>query len=210
MSEKMLFPLWSGAPPLVLASQSATRRAMLETAGLPVEPVSPDIDERALETAATSSGINANEVAIVLAREKAMAVSARMPGRTVIGADQTLTLGSRRFHKPASLLQAREKLLALRGRTHVLHSAVVVAQDGLVLWGEVDEARLTMRDFSEAFLDEYLDAAGDTVLTSVGSYRIEGLGQHLFERIEGSHATILGMPILPLLDFLRREGALTP
>ena len=149
------------------------------------------------------------EIAALLAREKATAVAAQMPGRLVLGADQTLALGERLFTKPADLAAAREQLKTLRGKTHELHAAIAVARDGAIVFEHRDEARLTMRAFSDAFLDRYLEAAGHAVTASVGAYQVERSGIHLFERIEGSHFTILGLPLLPLLDFLRREGALS-
>jgi septum formation protein len=197
-------PLWQSADPLVLASKSAIRRAMLEAAGLPVVVAPADVDERAIE--ARAGLVGAGEVAALLAREKARVASARSGPRFVIGADQTLALGDQRFTKPTSRAAAREQLRALSGRTHELHSAVAVARDGRVLFCQVDVARLTMRTLSDRFLDAYLDQAGVAVTTSVGGYQLERLGVHLFERIEGDHFTILGMPLFALLGFLRREG----
>jgi septum formation protein len=198
--------LWLGAQPLVLASQSKVRRALLEAAGIPVEVRPADIDERALEAQARLSG--PAEVAALLARAKASAVAAGMPGRFVVGADQTLALGERRFSKPADSAAAAEQLGSLRGATHGLHSAVAVARDNEVLYAHVATARLTMRDFSEAFLAGYLAAAGDAVLHSVGGYQLEGLGSQLFDRIEGDYFTVLGLPLLPLLQFLRAQRLL--
>jgi septum formation protein len=195
--------MWLMGAPLVLASRSAIRRAVLEAAGIPVEVSPADVDERVIEAGAGSSSPAA--VAALLARSKATAVSARMPSRIVIGADQTLALGRRRFSKPADRAAARQQLLALRGQSHELHSAVAVVRDEAVLYGGVEVARLTMRRFSEAFLDRYLDEAGPAVTASVGGYQLERIGIHLFERIDGDHFTILGMPILPLLAFFRRE-----
>jgi septum formation protein len=198
-------PLWC-AQPLVLASRSAPRRAMLEAAGLPVEIILPDIDERAVEAAAGSLG--PAEAARLLAREKARAVAQYSPGRLVIGADQTLALGRRRFDKPRDRAAACAQLMALSGNTHQLHSAVAVVRGENVLLDAVDTASLTMRSLSDAFLDAYFDAAGGAVLESVGGYQLEKLGIHLFERIEGDHFTILGLPLLALIAFLRREGSL--
>lgn len=200
-------PLWRAPSPLVLASKSLARRQMLVAAGIPVEAVPADIDERAAETALGNTE-NAAGVALHLAREKATAVARRMPGRLVIGADQTLALGTQRFSKPTDSGTARAQLLALRGRTHMLHSAVALMRDGQLLFYHEDAAQLTMRNVSDAFLDIYLDAAGDTVTESVGGYQLERTGIHLFERVEGDHFTILGMPLLPLLDALRRENLL--
>jgi septum formation protein len=196
--------LWQFADPLVLASKSAVRRAMLEAAGLPVVVAPADIDERAVETRAGLAG--AGEVAVLLAREKARVASSRSGASFVVGADQTLALAERRFTKPVDRATAREQLRALAGKTHELHSAVAVARDGRVLFSHVDVARLTMRSLSDRFLETYLDAAGDAVMDSVGGYQLEKLGIHLFERIDGDHFTILGLPLFALLSFLRREG----
>jgi septum formation protein len=199
-------PLWLAAHPLVLASRSATRRAMLEAAGIPLELVPATIDERALEM--RSPGGTASEIALLLAREKARAVAARVTGRFVVGADQTLVLGGRRFNKPGGREAAREQLRALSGRTHELHSAVAVARDGRAVFTHADVARMTVRALSERFIDSYLDAAGASVRASVGAYQVERLGVHLFERIEGDHFTVLGLPLPALLAFLRHEGCL--
>jgi septum formation protein len=199
--------LWHAGRPLVLASRSAIRCKVLEAAGIPVETVAADIDERAIEASAGAAG--PEEVASLLAREKARAVSALRPGRLVLGADQTLALGERRFSKPASRAAARQQLLALRGRTHELHSAVAVVRDGEPMFEHVAVARLTMREFSSRFLESYLDTAGDMLTASVGGYQVEGPGLQLFERIDGDYFTILGLPLLPVLNCLRRAGALT-
>jgi septum formation protein len=199
-------PLWRAAQPLVLASRSAPRRAMLEAAGLPVEISVPDLDERAVEAAAGPLG--PAEAAMLLAREKARAVARHRPGRLVIGADQTLALGQRRFDKPRDHAAARVQLMALSGNTHQLHSAVAILRSEEVLLDGVDTASLTMRSLSDAFLDAYFDAAGAGVLESVGGYQLEKLGIHLFERIEGDHFTILGLPLFKLIAFLRRNGCL--
>jgi septum formation protein len=199
-------PLWCTAHSLVLASRSASRRAMLVAAGLPIEVSVPDLDERAVEAAA--GPLAPAKVATLLAREKAMAMAREKPGRLVIGADQTLALGPRRFDKPRDAQAARAQLEALAGNTHELHSAVAVVRNGEVLLDAVDTARLTMRPLSEAFLDAYFAAAGPAVLESVGAYQLEKLGIHLFARIEGDHFTILGLPLLPLIAFLRKAGCL--
>jgi septum formation protein len=198
--------LWLAAQPLVLASKSAARRAMVEAAGIPLEVAPADIDERAVEARAGAG--TAADVASLLAREKSRAGSARHKGRLVVGADQTLAIGRTRFTKPVDRDSAREQLKALAGRTHELHSAVAVARNGRVVFGHVETAKLTMRALSEGFLDAYLDAAGHAVTASVGGYQLEGLGSHLFERIEGDYFTILGLPLFALLGFLRREGCL--
>jgi septum formation protein len=198
--------LWRGKSPVILASQSRARQALLTNAGIGFEAVTAEIDERAVQQA---SGLSApGEIASLLAREKALSVSARLPGKFVIGADQTLALGERLFSKPAGRAQAAEQLRALAGRSHELHSAVAVARDGKILFEAVAIAGMTMRRLGEAEIDVYLDEAGDAVTSSVGAYQLEGLGVHLFERIEGDHFTILGLPLLPLLAFLRSQRLL--
>lgn len=199
-------PLWRAPSPLVLASKSLARRQMLVAAGVPVEALPSDLDERAFEQ--TLGEIGPAEMALRLAREKATVVAARMPGRLVIGADQTLALGRRRFSKPADADEARVQLLALRGQTHTLHSAVALVRDDELMFEHADAARLTMRDISDAFLEIYLESAGNTVTESVGGYQLERTGIHLFERVEGDHFTILGMPLLPLLAAMRQHGFL--
>ena len=195
--------LWRGKSPLILASQSGARKMLLANAGLEFETETADIDERGIQAA--SKLANPREIGLLLAREKAKAVSANRPGSYVIGADQTLALGDRLFNKPAGRAQALAQLHDLADSTHELNSAVAVAHDGKIVFEDVSIARMTMRPMSEAELSAYLDAAGDAVTTSVGAYQLEGLGIHLFERIEGDHFTILGLPLLPLLAFLRRE-----
>jgi septum formation protein len=198
--------LWRGKHPLILASQSRARQALLANAGIDFEAVAAEIDERAVQQ---SSGLSApGEIAALLAREKALSVSSRQPGKFVVGADQTLALGKRLFSKPASRAQAAEQLRALAGRSHELHSAVAVARDRKLLFADVAIARMTMRRLGEAEIDAYLIEAGEAVTSSVGAYQLERLGVHLFERIEGDHFTILGLPLLPLLAFLRSERLL--
>ena len=198
--------LWLADNPLVLASKSAPRRALLEAAGIPVEVRPADIDERAVEQAADASA--AGEVAVLLARTKARAVASVLPGRLVLGADQTLVLGERRFDKPTDLAAARAQLRVLAGKTHELHSAIAFVRDGEVLNETVQVARMTMRSLSDRFLDAYLEAAGSAVTASVGAYQLERYGVHLFERVEADHFTILGLPLLQLLAFLRSAGLL--
>jgi len=179
---------------------------LLANAGIAFEAVPAEIDERAVQQ---SSGlVTPREVAALLAREKALDVSARHAGRYVVGADQTLVLGDRLFNKPDGRDQAAAQLGALAGRRHELHSAVAVARDRQIIFEHVAVAGLTMRPLGETEIAAYLDAAGDAVTSSVGAYQLEGLGVHLFERIEGDHFTILGLPLLPLLAFLRREKLL--
>lgn len=196
--------LWL-AEPLVLASKSSVRRALLEAAGIPLEIEPAAVDERAVESSKAASA-SAAYVALLLARAKALEVAGRKRKSTVLGADQTLALGERRFSKPASAEVAREQLKALAGKTHELHSAVAVARGGDILFETVATARLTMRPLSNGFLDAYLAAAGGGVSSSVGAYQLERVGVHLFERIEGDHSTILGLPLLPLLAYFRSAG----
>jgi septum formation protein len=197
-------PLWLSPQPLVLASKSDVRGKILAAAGLRFEIRPALIDERAVEAEAGTA--DAAGVARLLARAKASAVAGALPGRVVLGADQTLARGNRRFNKPADRAAAAEQLRTLRGRTHELHSALAVVRDGAVLFDCVDSARLTMRDISERFLESYLHMAGDAALASVGGYQLEGIGIHLFERVEGDYFTVLGLPLLPLLGFLRQNG----
>jgi septum formation protein len=196
--------LWLARQPLVLASKSDVRGKMLAAAGLRFEIRPAQLDERAVEEKAGIT--DAAAAACLLARAKAEALASSLPGRLVIGADQTLARGSTRFSKPADRAAAAEQLRALRGRTHELHSALALVCDGAVLFDCVDTARLTMRDFSDRFLDDYLDMAGGSALSSVGGYQLEGIGIHLFERVEGDYFTILGLPLLPLLAFLRQNN----
>ena len=197
-------PLWLARQPLVLASKSDIRGKILAAAGLRFEIRPAQIDERAVEAQA---GVHdAAAVAGVLARAKADAVAATVPGRPVLGADQTLALGNMRFSKPAGRADTASQLRQLRGKTHALHSALALTRDGELLFSCLETARLTMRDFSDRFLDNYLDMAGDAALASVGGYQLEGIGIHLFERVEGDYFTILGLPLLPLLAFLRDNG----
>jgi septum formation protein len=199
--------IWRGKHPLILASQSRARQMLLANAGISFEAVPADIDERSLQK---NSGLSApGEIAGLLAAEKALFVSSKNPGRYVVGADQTLALGTRLFSKPAGRAEAAEQLRLLAGQTHELHSAVAIARDGKIMFADVGIARMTMRRLDESEIEAYLDQAGQAVTTSVGAYQLEGLGVHLFERIDGDHFTILGLPLLPLLAFLRGEGLLS-
>jgi nucleoside triphosphate pyrophosphatase len=198
--------LWRAEKPLVLASQSRARQSLLAQAGLGFEVDPAEIDERAIEM--TSGLTEPGDIAALLAREKAMSVSIRRPGRYVIGADQTLALGRRIFNKPADRAQAAEQLRALSGHRHELYAAVAAAHHGKILFEHVAVARMTMRRLGDAEIDAYLDEAGGAVTSSVGAYQLEGLGIHLFEAIEGDHFTILGLPLLPLFAFLRQERLL--
>jgi septum formation protein len=198
--------LWRGQQPLILASKSKARQTLLANAGIAFESDPADIDERAVQQ---SSGLAApGEVASHLANAKARAVSGRRHGRYIVGADQTLALGTHIFNKPEGRVQAADQLRALSGRRHELHSAIAVVRDGKLLFDHVSIARMTMRQLDDAQIDTYLAEAGNAVTSSVGAYQLEGLGVHLFERIEGDHFTILGLPLLPLLAFLRGEHLL--
>lgn len=198
--------LWRAEAPLVLASGSATRRRLMEAAGLPFEVVSPQVDERALETELGHT--EPANLALALARAKALAVSAERPDALVVGADQALSCQGALVHKSATREAALQTLLRLSGRTHRLTSAFALIRAGEVLAAEADSADMTMRDLERSALALYLDAAGDAVLGSVGVYQWEGLGAHLFARVEGEHSTILGLPMLKVLAALRRLGAL--
>jgi septum formation protein len=195
--------LWRGANPLILASQSRARQMLLANAGLAFKAIPADIDERSLQQDSKASA--PGEIAALLAHEKARYVSERNAGHHVIGADQTLALGNRLFNKPQGRAAAAEQLRALSGQTHELHSAIAVALDGKIMFEAVAVARMSMRPLGGDDIRLYLDEAGEAVTTSVGAYQLEGLGVHLFERIEGDHFTILGLPLLPLLAFFRRE-----
>ena len=198
--------VWRGTHPLILASQSSARQALLANAGIAFEAIPAGLDELAIQLA---SGLSApGEIAALLARHKALFVSEKHPGRYVVAADQTLLLGGQLFSKPAGRAQAAAQLRALAGQTHELHSAAAIARNGEILFETVSVARMTMRRLDDAAISAYLDAAGEAVTTSVGAYQLEGLGVHLFERIEGDHFTILGLPLLPVLKFLRGQGLL--
>jgi septum formation protein len=190
-----------------LASKSAARRAVLEGAGVPYEAVVAGVDEEAVKTSLVAEGATPRDVADALAELKAIRVSRGRQG-FVIGADQTLDLDGALYDKAESLEAARERLQTLRGKSHRLHSAVVVAKEGVPIWREVATATLTMRDFSEAFLDDYLATEGPAALGSVGCYRLEGPGAQLFSKVEGDYFAILGLPLIGLLDLLRRHGEL--
>ncbi|WP_297507101.1 Maf family protein [uncultured Caulobacter sp.] len=193
--------------PVTLASTSATRRMILENAGVAFEAVSPGVDEAAAKAALLSESVSPRDVADALAEMKAVKVSMRRPG-LVIGADQTLDLDGRLIDKVDTLAEARDRLLDLRGRTHKLHSAVVVARDGQPIWRRVETAKLSVRPFSEAWLDAYMARRGEALLWSVGCYELESEGVQLFDRIDGDYFAILGLPLVGLLDFLRLHGAL--
>lgn len=195
------------APPLVLASQSMARAALLTAAGLRFEARPARIDEGAVKQACRAEGADAGETALTLAAMKARRIRDAEP--LVIGADQILICGETWFDKPADLDAARAQLVALRGQTHRLVTAVVCMRGGQEVWRHVTEPRLRMRGFSDAFLEDYLATEGDAILACVGAYRLEGLGVHLFDDIQGEHSATLGLPLVPLLGFLRQHGAVT-
>lgn len=194
--------------PFILASTSPFRRDMLANAGLDFDIVRPEIDERVVEETVAGSGLAPTDIASLLAEAKAVDVSERHPGRIVIGCDQILSLDEEVLHKPEDMEAARRRLLALSGKTHELHSAIVAARDGVALWRHVSTARMTVRKLDPAFVGQHLARVGDKALSSVGAYQIEGEGVQLFDRIEGSHFTIVGLPLLPLLAFLREQGVI--
>jgi septum formation protein len=191
---------------LILASGSAIRRTLLTNAGLSLTVDPAEIDEGAIKTRLREQGTPAVSAAIELASAKAQAVSSRHPGALVIGADQLLTLGNEWFDKPVDRAAAAGHLVRLSGRAHQLVCGVAVVQDGSELWRTAQSVVMHMRTLSQAFIDAYLDEAGDTVLASVGAYQLEGRGAQLFTAIEGDYFTVLGLPLLPLLAFLRQRG----
>lgn len=193
---------------LILASASAARRAVLAAAGLRFESHAAAIDEAAVKTAARADGLSATNTALLLADLKAQRIAARDPDALVIGCDQLLVCGDAWFDKPADRAEARDHLIRLRGRPHTLITAVLCHRNGQRLWHHVAKPSLTMRPFTDTFLDAYLDAEADHLTSTVGAYRLEGPGIHLFDRVEGEHAAILGLPLLPLLGFLRQHGIL--
>lgn len=193
---------------LILASGSAIRADLLHGAGLDFVIETAPLDEAEIRIALQAEGATAGDTAVALAEAKALRVSRKRPGALVIGCDQMLDCNGVWFEKPGDRAHARAHLQALRGRVHTLSSGIVVARDGQRIWHELSTARLTMRALSEAFIEAYLDAVGDSVLHSVGAYQLEGFGAQLFSRIDGDYFTILGLPLLPLLDFLRQQGVL--
>lgn len=196
----------SPEPRLVLASASPTRARLLQGAGVPVEIVPPGIDEEKVKRRLRGAGIDGPELAERLAEEKARSVARK--GKLVLGADQVLILGERVFDKPANRAAAAEQLAALAGRTHRLLSAACIAEDGSPVWRRTGEARLTMRNFGAALVETYLERIGEAALSGPGAYRVEGPGIQLFESIEGDWPTILGLPLLALMAYLRRRGVI--
>ncbi len=193
---------------IVLASASPTRAAMLERAGLAVEVDPPRVDEDEIKRSMRREGFDAAAVAEALAEQKARSVARRHAGKLVVGADQILECDGHSFDKPADYDAARDQLRALSGRRHDLVSVACIVLDGERLWHAVDHARLWVRSLDDEFIARYLCAAGDTALAGPGGYQVEGIGAQLFQRIEGDHFTILGLPLLPLLDFMRARGVL--
>lgn len=190
-------------PLLVLASSSPFRRMLMDNAGLAFQAMAADIDERGIERDLEETKARPDRVAVELARAKALDVSRRMPGALVIGSDQTMSLGGRVYHKPRDLEEAKRHILSLSGKTHRLNSGIALARDGEVLWDHLSHADLTVRELSVEFVDGYVARCGDTLLGSVGAYQLEGEGIQLFSEIRGDYFTILGLPMLPLLDKLR-------
>ena len=198
--------VWRDPESLILASQSAVRKSLLVNAGIPIDTIPADIDERGVQQ---NSGLKEpGRIASLLANEKALFVSAKHPRHYVVGADQTLALGEQLFSKPANRAAAAAQIKTLSGQTHALHSAVSVAKDRVILFSHVSVARMTVRSLTDSEIAAYLDEAGDAVMSSVGAYQLERTGVHLFDRIEGDHFTILGLPLLPLLGFLRSRNLL--
>lgn len=193
--------------PIILASTSKSRQALLHNAGLVFDSMDAGVDEDAVKDAFLGRNDEQDiaDVAMILAQAKAMTVSEQHPASLVIGADQTLIFEGRLYNKPTSLEEAREHLLKFAGKTHVLETAVACARDGEIVWSYREAPALTMRAFSPAFVGRYMGAIGDDVKSTVGGYKLEGQGVQLFEKIDGSFFAILGLPLLPLLDFLRQQ-----
>ena len=202
--------VWRREGRKILASKSATRSALLRSAALPMEAVAPDLDERRVEADFLSAGGAVAGLAGALASAKALVVSRTAPKALVLGADQTLMVGDRLFHKAATLADAAQTLRQLAGRGHRLTSALAAAIDGTIVFAIEDRAEMTMRALDDDAILRYLDLAGEAALQSVGAYQWEGLGVHLFSRVVGHHATILGLPLLPLIARLRDRGWIGP
>ena len=192
---------------IILASGSASRKALLAGAGIKAETVKPLLDEESAKAAMRAEGVSIRDQAMALAELKALKVSSQRSG-LVIGGDQMLALGERAFDKPADLANARRHLEALSGQSHRLETAIVIAEDGAIVWKYLARPKLTMRALSEDFISSYLECTGEDVLSTVGGYKLEGLGSQLFTEIEGDYFSILGLPLLPLLDYLRTRGVL--
>lgn len=194
--------------PLILASSSPFRRLLMENAGLTFDCAPANIDERVIEAELQARSATPADVAMHLARAKATEVSRRFSGAFVIGSDQTMSLGEMVFHKPKNREEAKDTLNALSGKVHHLNSAVAIVRNGSIEWEGLSSASLHVRQLSDSFIDRYLDRAGDKVMSSVGAYQLEGEGIHLFSKIEGDYFTILGLPMLPLLEALRNLGVI--
>lgn len=195
------------SPRITLASGSASRRALLAGAGIDADSVKPNVDEDAAKAAMRAEGMSVRDQVMQLAELKAIKVSARTPG-LVIGGDQMLSLENEAFDKPADLDAARDHLRKLSGKTHTLETAIVVCENGTPVWRHLARPKLTVRELSDVFVDSYVERAGEALLSTVGAYQLEGLGAQLFTKIEGDYFSILGLPLLPLLDYLRTRGAL--
>ncbi len=195
---------------IILASQSRARGLMLENAGVKFKAISPELDEAAFLRGLDDDAHAPEAAALALAKEKARIVSDKNPGALVIGGDQVLDASGRIVSKARDKSEAKEKLKSLRGKTHELHSAVAVAKDGMVIWSHVSHAKLVMHDFDNAFLEKYCAAAGDSLTRAVGGYEIEGAGAWLFSKVEGDLFTVMGLPLLPLLSYLREQHGATP
>lgn len=193
---------------VILASTSKTRAELLANAGVAFETVASGVDEDAIKASLESEGARPAEIAEVLAEIKAVRVSERLGEGLVIGADQVLDLGGAVLSKPSSLTEARAHLESLSGRAHTLATAVVIAERGAAVWRHIARPRLLMRPLSASFVTDYLEAEGDNILSSVGAYRLEGRGAQLFTGIEGDYFSVLGLPLLPVLDYLRQRGVL--
>lgn len=194
--------------PLILASSSPFRRMLIENAGLHFQAIAADIDERAIEAPLEQNGASPDAVALVLAKAKAKEVSDRFPGSLIIGSDQTMSLGSQVFHKPKTMTDAENHLKTLSGWTHRLNSAIALARNGDIIWEHVSHAELTMRTLSADFIHRHLNRVGEKALSSVGAYQLEGEGIQLFSKIDGDYFTIVGLPMLPLLEKLRELGTI--
>ncbi|MEQ9505578.1 MAG: Maf family protein [Hyphomonas sp.] len=192
---------------VILASGSASRRALLAASGVDAEPIAPNVDEESFRTALRAEKVSVRDQAMQLAEMKAVRVSQSRPG-LVIGGDQMLALGDEAFDKPRDLAEARSHLIRLSGKSHTLETAIVVCEEGRPVWRHLARPKLTMRPLSPEFIDTYVEACGDSLLSTVGAYQLEGLGAQLFSRIEGDYFSILGLPLLPLLDYLRTRKVL--
>jgi len=195
---------------IILASSSQSRAKLLKDAGLTFDCIAPSVDEEEVKHSLQAAGASAADTAVALAELKALRISRECPDHYVIGADQMLECGGIWFDKPADMTHARAHLSALRGKTHTLQNAVCIAKGNAIIWHHINEARLSMRKFSDEFLDDYLDQAGTEILYSVGAYQLEARGSQLFNKVDGDFFSILGLPLLPLLDFLRGHKVVLP